>query len=226
MMVDSVEYMTNGNILEATMNKASYALRSNRDFYIWIGDIDETELNRREVESVGAALGAKCATKELGNSIHFYKPIAFLVLMNILSNNKSSFFFMDADSEFTITAFERLDNEDNDGIGPETYFELSPQASLVATQNVKGKMLMNSGLMLVRSTRWAKEISAMWWFARCGHKDQLTLWLVLYASFSALTTDLEPGSTKEKKNRGWINGGTYPIRISGTDILFLRRRCE
>mmetsp|Transcript_10319 Transcript_10319/g.30202 ORF Transcript_10319/g.30202 Transcript_10319/m.30202 type:complete len:754 (+) Transcript_10319:165-2426(+) len=226
MMVDSVEYMTQNGVFEATINKASYAFRSNRPFYIWIGKLDQTELNRREVESVGAVLGAKCATQELENSMHFYKPIAFLVLMNILSNADSSFFFMDADSDFTKTAFERLDSKSNDGIGPETYLELSPQASLVAAQNVKGKMLINSGLMVVRNTGWAKDLSAIWWFTRCGYKDQLALWLVLFATFSAWTTDINSNITVDEHSGQF----GYPAQIfysyeaaSKKNFLFFRK---
>lgn len=198
MMADSLEYMTDDTVVRSMLNKASYAVRSDRPFYIWLGNLDQAELNRREIETVGTALGAKCTPETVLNSMHYYKPIAFLVLMKILSESGAeaakSFFYMDADSDFTLKAFEHIDNEFNSGIGPESYLDLSPQASLLATQNTKGKMLMNSGLMLIRNTRWSKDMSAMWWYARCGEKDQLALWLVLFASFSAWTTDVNGAS--------------------------------
>jgi len=198
MIVDSIEYLTGRQIFDATLNKASYAYRSDRPFYIWIGDLSQTELDRREIESVEAAFGAKCATKEIENSMHYYKPIAFLVLFDILSSlspNNGSIFYLDADTDFTLTAFKLIDNDKFNGseksedpignLGPESYLDLSPQASLVGTQNSKGKMLMNSSVLVVRDTRWSRDFMTLWWHARCGSKDQLAMWLVLYATFSA-----------------------------------------
>ncbi len=212
MLVDSVEYMMKPNIFQGVLNKASYAYRSNRLFYIWIGNLGEDELNSREVESLAPAFGFRCAEKELKNSMHYYKPIAFLVLFDILSSSSQksgSIFYLDADSAFTLEAFRRIENDKFDGninesdnfggpIGPESYFGLSPQASLMATQNIKGKMVMNSGLILLRDTQWAREFSALWWFGRCGYKDQLALWLVLYATFSVWTSDEKASASTEE----------------------------
>jgi len=214
MIVDSVEYMMKANTFQGVMNKASYAYRSNRSFYIWIGNLDEDELNNREVESLAPAFGFRCAAKELKNSMHYYKPIAFLVLFDILassSQKNGSVFYLDADSAFTPVAFERIEDDKFDWdrservdflgpIGPESYLGLSPQASLMATQNIKGRMLMNSGLILLRDTQWAREFSALWWFGRCGYKDQLALWLVLYVTFSAWTSDGESSTSIEEEN--------------------------
>jgi hypothetical protein len=191
------------------MNKASYAYRSNRSFYIWIGNLDQKELNRREVDSLGPSFGFRCAEKELENSMHYYKPIALLVLFDMLATSSSStrmdsIFFLDADSAFTPFTFERIDNDklssggttngnkDKDiifePIGPESYLGISPQASLMGTTNLGGKMLMNSGLILLRNTQWSRDFLALWWYGRCGIKDQLSMWLVLFATFSAWTT--------------------------------------
>jgi len=202
MMVDSIEYMTETKLFKATINKASYAYRSNRPLYIWIGNLNQEELNRREVASLEPAFGFKCASKELSNSNHYYKPVALLVLLDILSSSSASgesIFLLDADADFSPGAFDRIDgvkinDQSSEGVdpvepmGPESYLDLSPQASLMAIQNTKGKMLMNSGLMILRNTKWSKDFSALWWYGRCGGKDQLSLWLVLYATFSAWTT--------------------------------------
>jgi len=202
MMVDSIEYMTETKTFKATINKASYAYRSNRPLYIWIGNLNQEELNRREVASLEPAFGFKCAEKDISNSNHYYKPIAFLVLLDILSSSSpsgESIFFLDADVDFTPGAFDRIDgvkinDQSNEGVdpvepmGPESYLDLSPQASLMAIQNGKGKMLMNSGMMILRNTKWSKDFSALWWYGRCGGKDQLSLWLVLYATCSAWTS--------------------------------------
>lgn len=202
MIVDSVEYMMKPQTFSGVINKASYAYRSNRPLYIWIGNLDEDELNRREIESFAPTFGFRCTEKELKNSMHYYKPIAFLTLFDTLASSSlssRSIFYLDADAAFTATAFERIENDKFYGkssnrenllgpIGPESFLGLSPQASLMATQNIKGKMMMNSGVMLLRDTRWSRDFLALWWYGRCGYKDQLALWLVLYATFSAWTT--------------------------------------
>jgi len=46
---------------------------------------------------------------------------------------------------------------------------------------------MNGGLLGLRNTTWFHDFSALWWFTRCGHKDQRGLWLVLFATWSAMT---------------------------------------
>lgn len=189
MMVDSLDYLTEYRTFQSTINKGSYAYRTNRPFYIWIGDLNQTQLNARNIESVYDAFGAKCATKKLLNSMHYYKPIALLVLLDIISSTGegSSIFFLDADSDFTAKAFDLIEDIDL-SVGPEAYLGLSPQASLMGTQNVKGKMLMNSGLFILRNTQWSRDFAALWWYARCGEKDQLALWIILFATFSAWTS--------------------------------------
>jgi len=212
MMVDGIEYMTRNDIFMATINKASYAYRSNRELFVWIGNLDKTELDRREMDSLESTFDFMCAEKKLGNSMHYYKPIAILVLFKMLDNE--SIFFMDADTDFSPLAFDRIENDKKfdgvmrsealdslDPIGPESYLDISSQASLVGTQNTKGKMLMNSGLLVLRNTQWSRDLAALWWYVRCGSKDQLGLWLVLYATFSAWTMpagDGSPAATKDK----------------------------
>jgi hypothetical protein len=201
MMFDGIDYMMESVIFKATINKAAYAYRSNRPLYVWIGNLDQTELNKRENESLEPAFGTKCAEQHVENSMHYYKPIAFLVLFDILSSSSpssESILYLDADTDFTPTAFKRIGNENFNGtsnesdslapMGPESYLDISPQASLVGTQNTAGKILMNSGIIILRDTRWSKDFLAMWWYGRCGPKDQLAMWLVLYATFSAWTT--------------------------------------
>jgi hypothetical protein len=156
--------------------------------------------------------------------MHYYKPIAFIVLLELLSSQSASsttpsFLFLDADTEFTKLAFDRIrvgqnnnttintgtTNDGDDVLGPESYLDLSSQVSIMATQNEKGKMLLNSGIMLIRkiptplsqnsdssSTSFIHDFCALWWYTRCGHKDQLALWLIMFATFSAATA---PSST-------------------------------
>ena len=140
------------------------------------------------------------------------------------SSTTPSFLFLDADTEFTKLAFDRIrvgrkggrqnnntttntstTNDGDDVLGPESYLDLSSQVSIMATQHEKGKMLLNSGIMLIRkipttpsqnsdssSTSFIHDFCALWWYTRCGHKDQLALWLIMFATFSAATA---PSST-------------------------------
>ena len=239
MIVDSIEYLMRSQIFKATMNKASYAYRSNRELFIWIGDLDQSELNRREIDSLESTFHFKCTPKELENSMHYYKPIAILALFNILESE--SIFFIDADADFTPQAFDRIANDKFQGkqrkknllfdpIGPESYLDISPQASLLGTQNVEGKMLMNSGLLLLRNTKWSRDLAAMWWYTRCGHKDQLGLWIILYATFSAWTTPANnepPVSRKDKTDRPFqfaYSGKMFFDYKAANDKLFMHFR--
>ena len=235
MMVNSLKYLTNTPVFKATLNKASYSYVSNRKFYIWIGDLNSAELNKRNYDSHnedGMIFGSKCIPNEKEvhvNTMHYYKPIAFLILLDILSSSKS-FIFMDADTDFTQIAFERIKASSSTAtaLGPETYLDLSPQASITGTQNMNGGIVMNSGIMIVRETKASRDISALWWYARCGKKDQLALWLILFATFSAWTTPISPELDAEQqfsypgqifydydaaKNKGLMHfnkkGGTY-----------------
>ena len=240
MIVDSVEYMMKPETFNGVMNKASYAYRSNRPLYIWIGNLDEDELNRREIESFAPTFGFRCTEKELKNSMHFYKPIAFLTLFDILASSSlssRSIFYLDADTAFTATAFERIENDkfhDKSSnrenllgpIGPESFLGLSPQASLMATQNIKGKMLMNSGVMLLRDTRWSRDFLALWWHGRCGSKDQLTLWLVLYATFSAWTAGGESSVSVEGGTQFTYPGDVFFDYSAANQKLFMHFRAN
>ncbi len=236
MIVDSVEYMMKPETFNGVMNKASYAYRSNRPLYIWIGNLDEDELNRREIESFAPTFGFRCTEKGLKNSMHYYKPIAFLTLFDILASSSlssRSIFYLDADTAFTPTAFERIENDKFHGksrenllgpIGPESFLGLSPQASLMATQNIKGKMLMNSGVMLLRDTRWSREFLALWWYGKCGSKDQLALWLVLYATFSAWTAGGESSISIEGGTQFAYPGDIFFDYSAASQKLFMHFR--
>ena len=261
MMVDSLQYIQkNPKIHQALLNKASYSYLSQRQFYIWIGNLNQSILNRREYYYInttnpidtntntntitntnndtdatiqtttkkknynGTIFGSKCSPSRETNTMHYYKPIAFIVLLELLSSQSASsttpsFLFLDADTEFTKLAFDRIrvgqnnnttintstTNDGDDVLGPESYLDLSSQVSIMATQNEKGKMLLNSGIMLIRkipttlsqnsdssSTSFIHDFCALWWYTRCGHKDQLALWLIMFATFSAATA---PSST-------------------------------
>ena len=237
MMVDSAETLMLADNFNSFINKASYAYRSDRPFYVWIGNPDEKELNRREVETLEPAFGFSCAVSTIQNSMGYYKPLAFLVLFEMLASSpqkSDSIFYLDADSSFNRAAFELIGDDELNGIGPESYFGLSPQASLVATTNENGRSLMNSGAMILRDTRWAREFSSLWWYGRCGSQDQLSLWLTLYATWSAWTEGQKqfayPGEIffdyATAKNKLFMHFRKYvhSLQASWEDIVELRQK--
>jgi hypothetical protein len=114
-----------------------------------------------------------------------------------------SILHLDADTAFSQQAFDRIGNDGNETsttttMGPEIYFHLSPQASLIGTQNQQGRMLINSGTTLLKNTRWAMDFLALWWYGRCDHKAQLSLWNVFYETWSAWTMNVPSGSNDDE----------------------------
>jgi hypothetical protein len=181
---------------ESFLNKAGYAYQSQRPLFLWLGRLEDEEhtLHRRNDEVIYDSFGAACDPDVSSdrNTLHYYKAIAIAVLFHKQTTVPEfrTAFFLDADISFTDEAFERMSNATNKEsytFGPEDYFDISPQASLWGSQNTAGQIVMNGGLLGLKNTTWLHDFSALWWFSRCGHKDQRGLWLVLFATWSANT---------------------------------------
>jgi hypothetical protein len=185
-LVDSMAYLQSDAIWEAFLNKASYAMLSQRPLYIWIGTIDPMELQRRHVETVSNAFGVTCNPLDR-NTINYLKPIAFSALLTkqpTRTNRISKLFFLDADIYFNKEAFVNLTTQQRSTATTTTtrtaqledWFDLSPQASLLGSQNPSGKkenILLNGGFLGLRNTSWTLDFAALWWFLRCGERDQI-----------------------------------------------------
>ena len=222
-MVDTVQYLRYGKSITSTgkeqifiwecfLNKASYALRTNRDFYIWIGEFEEDEkssnsksiLHQRNTETISRTFGANCNPEsKTKNVVHYYKPIAFGTFFQkiVLQREASSAedpraWFVDADIYFNREAFPSTNTESPERVmSLDDYFDISPQASLLGSQNPSGKsenILINGGLLGLRNRSnkdnnddWVLDFSALWWYCRCGERDQIALWLLLFATWSA-----------------------------------------
>ena len=221
-MVDTVHYLRSGKmtgrkklgpvffIWECFLNKASYALRTNRDLYIWIGGFEGDDvsgettpiLHQRNTDTLSRTFGANCKPEiEEKNVVHYYKPIAFGALFRKLRSldtkgDDKKVWFVDADIYFNKEAFPSGDAH-YEPLSLDDYFHLSPQASLLGSQNPSGKednILINGGLLGLKGSAiepldplddWVINLSALWWYCRCGERDQIALWLLLFATWSA-----------------------------------------
>ena len=212
MLVDGLEYLQKEDNFKAMLNKASYAFVTNRPFFVWMGNLNKDELNRRENQDVYESFGAPCLPEFSWNTMHYYKPISFLTLFRkqTMVPTVNSVIFLDADTAFTEYAFERINN-----LSPEDYLDLSPQASLMGTQNFNGQIVLNSGIMLVRNTTWSHDLCSLWWFTRCGKKDQRAIWLCLFATFSAWTAPPDSSSSNQTaySNTTDVKQFAYPGQI-------------
>ena len=183
-MVNSLDYLVEHDwLFEAFLNKATYADRSDRPFFLWIGDLDHAELGTTHAQSIEHALGITYAPKDVvkGNTMHYYKPIALLILFDMLSSSSearttpgprpntsnrsdnnlrsdNSIVFLDADTSFSHTAFRQID-DDHHNLGPESYLTVSRQASLVGSPNPHGHIVLNSGVLVLRDTQWMQDVS-------------------------------------------------------------------
>ncbi|KAL7546235.1 hypothetical protein ACHAWF_009570 [Thalassiosira exigua] len=242
-MVDGVRYLRHGGgetdpdfIWRCFLNKASYALRTRRDFYVWIGKLDSEILRERNVEVVERTFGSRCDyDAATDNSVNYYKPVAFEAFFRRTArgggadaadeDEERRVWFADADTLFDFWAFPPAAAADDDENGAteaemslDDYFDLSPQASLLGSQNpsqTDTPILMNGGLLGLRGRSprdrdgddWIRDFSALWWYCRCGDRDQGALWLTLFATWSAESDDGGGGS------EGGGGGGTafaYP----------------
>ena len=270
-MVDTVNYLRTGTqttgkkarvrhfIWDCFLNKASYAFRTNRDFYIWIGgfkggkgDVNSVNANtnatsvlhQRNTDILVRTFGSDCKPEDPNkNVVHYYKPVAFGALFRLLRSQKQQHrqgsskgdhrvWFLDADVYFNKEAFpsprsHKSSNIVQGGIDDESepmslddYFALSPQASLLGSQNPSGKegnILINGGLLGLRGSAtepddplddWVLNLSSLWWYCRCGERDQIALWLLLYATWSAESSTIEkfayPGVAFESYVFSWL----------------------
>ena len=254
-MVDTVHYLRSGKVIgrkiygksyfiwECFLNKASYAIRTNRDFYIWIGgfegdagDADSNSttnsvLHQRNTEILWRTFGANCKPEiEDKNVVHYYKPIAFGALFRKLRSQRTGgddqkVWFVDADIFFNGVAFPGRVESGHPPLSLDDYFDISPQASLLGSQNPSGfdnNILINGGLLGLKGSSiepsdplddWVNNLSALWWYCRCGERDQIALWLLLFATWSAeSSTNREfayPGLVFENYLFSWY--GVFPL---------------
>jgi hypothetical protein len=173
-LVDSTTYLQKGTIWESFLNKASYSLRAQRPLFIWIGRIDKGILNEREVTTVETNFGVTCDPQSNDrNAMHYVKPIAFLALFRKQTLLKiPTAFFVDADVYMNTVAY---DHESTTSSTLEDYFELSPQASIIGSQNPSGNddnILFNGGFLGLRNTDEMVDFASLWWYCRCGERGK------------------------------------------------------
>jgi len=114
--------------------------------------------------------------------MHYVKPLGVLALLSKVKPDVHSVFLMDADTWFS-------------GVGqagrrraaqPEDYFQFAPAAQLIGASShfESESILINSGLLMIRNRPWARKLMTLWFYSRCGNKDQTALWAMLYRSWS------------------------------------------
>jgi hypothetical protein len=187
-MVDSTEYLHGSRIWSCFLNKASFSFFTKRPFFIWIGQLDAQRLHQRNTDIVQRNFGASCVPfSQDMNAVNYFKPIAFAALFHRQQFvHVDTAYFLDADIYFNTHA----EFSERRKYHLEDYFALSPQASLLGSQNPSGKnnnILINGGFLGLRRGAWIDDFAALWWFCRCGEKDQTALWLTLFAYWSAFS---------------------------------------
>jgi hypothetical protein len=192
-LVDSTSYLKKGTIWESFLNKASYSLLSQRPLFILVGRVPSNVLNQRETFTVSSQFGVTCHSPDETNAMHYVKPIAFLALFHkqTIIPSISTAFFVDADIYFNTLAYDNINNTTLPTL--EEYFTISSQASIVGSQNPSGNdgnILFNGGFLGLRNTDYTYDFAALWWFCRCGPRDQIALWLVLFVTWSATSYEL------------------------------------
>ena len=170
MIVNSVAYLQGPGNWEAFLNKAAYARKTKRPFYLWVGDLEAATLAGRH-----AVPWLPCAEKP-GNTLNIYKTVAIFAAFQ----GARTLLYVDADAWFSDAAFKGAAE-------PESYLNVSSRAFLMGNQNRVGgpKIPMNGGLLLLRDSQRAKRFLALWFYSRCGAHDQLPLWASLFATVAA-----------------------------------------
>lgn len=68
---------------------------------------------------------------------------------------------------------------------PTDYAALAPEADIIGGGNPGLPIVMNSGVMVVKNTDWARRFLARWWKLRCGFFDQYSLWKAFFETWAA-----------------------------------------
>lgn len=153
----------NLTLWHAFASKALYAERHQLTFLIWIGKFDGDDETR-----------APWCDKDSPRSLHAYKALAARVSLAKHPSAKAVA-YLDADAVVA------------DGtLLPTDYLDVAgPHADLVGTSDSyssRGKpfVLLNSGVWILRNSRWARGFLQLWWNNRCGKWDQLAMWRTLF----------------------------------------------
>ena len=157
----SAAHGTSLRILDALEEKRKYASRQNLELFVWLGALGD-----------GALQGdrSNCGETSRSNG-HALKILAMLVVFRCRPTLEA-LIYADAD------ALPALRD-----VAPATYLELAPAADVVGGANPGLPIVMNSGLLLVRNTAWARDLLGRWWALRCGFFDQYSLWKALFEAW-------------------------------------------
>lgn len=182
--VDSLTFLRKHGPRLSFSNQLSYAIRTRRRFYLWLGSPAELDIGQAQHvpwQPCGEPM-------PLAKAIYHARALAALALFTRASPRVDAVFYIDADAWFTSTAFAHAESG---GATLESYANFAPAASLFATGNHYSRpvVFLNSGLLLWRNTEWSRRTLALWWRTRCSWADQLALWAVLFASWRAETSD-------------------------------------
>mmetsp|Transcript_8652 Transcript_8652/g.26040 ORF Transcript_8652/g.26040 Transcript_8652/m.26040 type:complete len:457 (+) Transcript_8652:185-1555(+) len=156
------------DILGALAAKDRYARQHHLPYYLWLGVLPAGRLRR--------VAGSDCndTTNSTG---HIYKALAMLAIFDDKPKLEWAV-FVDMD---TLPARPEL--------SPDRYLKLAPEAHLVGGSNPTLPILLNSGLLFVRNSKWARDFLRTWWKLRCGYKDQYSLWKALFQTWAAEAED-------------------------------------
>mmetsp|Transcript_7675 Transcript_7675/g.22752 ORF Transcript_7675/g.22752 Transcript_7675/m.22752 type:complete len:418 (+) Transcript_7675:155-1408(+) len=141
--------------------KAAYAVRWSMPYFLWLGALDGEHLRPR----------IDCREPSTSNG-HVFKALALRAIFK-LRPSLEALVYADMD-----TTPYRPD------VPPSDYLRLAPTADIFGATNPVKPVVLNTGVMLLRNTRWTHEFLAAWWDNRCGFMDQLSFWRTLFETWA------------------------------------------
>lgn len=143
-----------------------------RRCYIWIGTMSDADA---PIEGGSNKYGCNEYEKE---SLHIIKVIAMLALLDMTDDDERQY-------RFDTIMYTDMDTVPvRSDVSLEAYLDLDRDVDIIASSNPRNAIIMNSGVMFLRNSKWSRNFLEDWWRRRCGYKDQLSLWSTLFAGWS------------------------------------------
>lgn len=154
----------------ALASRAEWAAGYDMPYFLWIGIIDSQPPQESLV----------WCNENSDESSHVIKVLALMAMLELQHSYDGILH-----PRYDVVIYTDMDTMPvRSDVSLDAYLDLDPDANIIASSNPRQAIIMNSGVFFVRNTAWSRWFLEGWWNRRCGYKDQLSLWAVLFADWA------------------------------------------
>mmetsp|Transcript_23359 Transcript_23359/g.36441 ORF Transcript_23359/g.36441 Transcript_23359/m.36441 type:complete len:434 (-) Transcript_23359:77-1378(-) len=186
-LADKLSYLHTREAWYGFINKAYYAYKNDRSYYIWIGKLPkETRPTYQSDRDVVPIRWFRCGEKRGPlDGVHALKLLAILTIFE-MPNPPTTVLYLDADM------FVPFGSEYKPFLTIEKNFQ-DPAVFMVGNLGGNDRRarlkLMNAGYVGAKNCDDAKRFLTLWWMSQCGLHDQLPLYLSMMAYYSSVSNN-------------------------------------